>query len=227
MRNCWQWAAATTNSTKNNCSKKPCDTTEHRTNGDSNKKEEPPADNRLVALLWISAQALLFQFSSPSSLSFAAFLGAAFSFFSAALASSLGVASASAGVGFAFLATGFSAFTAALAFGSATATASSSNGNTETNDLLLAFLRNTTLPSMRANRVWSLPMPTFTSGWCCVPRWRTMIFPAMARWPPNIFTPKRLLCDSRPFFELPAPFLCAMSYLLFMMGHRPVKQFGL
>src|SRR5690606_26960063 len=154
-----------------------------------------------------------------SALAFAAFLGAAFSFFSSSLASTW--------AGFAFLAAGFSAFAATLAFGSATATASSSNGNTETNDLLLAFLRKTTLPSMSANSVWSFPIPTFTSGWCCVPRWRTMIFPAMARWPPNIFTPKRLLCDSRPFFELPAPFLCALSYLLFMMGHRPVKQFGL
>ena len=28
--------------------------------------------------------------------------------------------------------------------------------------------------------------------------------------PPNIFTPSRLLSDSRPFFELPTPFLCAI-----------------
>ena len=30
--------------------------------------------------------------------------------------------------------------------------------------------------------------------------------------PPNIFTPRRLLCESRPFFTLPSPFLCAMIF---------------
>ena len=29
--------------------------------------------------------------------------------------------------------------------------------------------------------------------------------------PPNILTPNLLLADSRPFLELPTPFLCAMS----------------
>ena len=37
-------------------------------------------------------------------------------------------------------------------------------GCIDTNDLLLRFLRNTTMPSMRANNVWSLPRPTFSPG---------------------------------------------------------------
>ena len=32
---------------------------------------------------------------------------------------------------------------------------------------------------------------------------------------PKSFTPKRLLSDSRPFLELPTPFLCAISVLRF------------
>src|SRR5436190_671937 len=54
-------------------------------------------------------------------------------------------------------------------------------------------------------------MPTFFPGWCLVPRWRTMMLPAMATWPPKSFTPRRLLWDSRPFWVLPSPFLCAMA----------------
>jgi hypothetical protein len=33
----------------------------------------------------------------------------------------------------------------------------------------------------------------------------------MANSPPKILTPNRLLCDSLPFDELPAPFLCAIA----------------
>src|SRR5450432_3516974 len=32
----------------------------------------------------------------------------------------------------------------------------------------------------------------------------------MAACPPKIFTPSLLLCESRPFFTLPSPFLCAI-----------------
>src|SRR5690606_22502185 len=55
-------------------------------------------------------------------------------------------------------------------------------------------------------------MPTFLPGWCLVPRWRTMMLPAMAFCPPKSFTPSRFECDSRPLSVLPAPFLCAMAY---------------
>src|SRR6185503_1789055 len=37
-----------------------------------------------------------------------------------------------------------------------------------------------------------------------------MMLPDITGWPPKIFTPRRLLCESRPFFTLPSPFLCAM-----------------
>jgi hypothetical protein len=37
-----------------------------------------------------------------------------------------------------------------------------------------------------------------------------MILPAIASWPPKIFTPRRFDSDSLPLFELPAPFLCAI-----------------
>ena len=40
-----------------------------------------------------------------------------------------------------------------------------------------------------------------------------MMLPAMATCPPNNLTPYRLLADSRPFLELPTPFLCAIIYI--------------
>lgn len=44
-----------------------------------------------------------------------------------------------------------------------------------------------------------------------VPRWRTIIAPGLATWSPKILTPSRCPRESRPFFVLPAPFLCADS----------------
>ena len=41
-----------------------------------------------------------------------------------------------------------------------------------------------TLPSTSAKSVWSLPMPTLVPGWTLVPRWRTMIAPAVIASPP-------------------------------------------
>src|SRR4051794_7871244 len=38
-----------------------------------------------------------------------------------------------------------------------------------------------------------------------------MILPARACWPPNSFTPRRLLSLSRPLRDEPPAFLCAMS----------------
>src|SRR2546423_6145827 len=57
-------------------------------------------------------------------------------------------------------------------------------------------------------------MPTFVPGCTRVPRWRTRIWPALTRSPPNTFTPRRFACESRPFLELPPAFLCAMSLTL-------------
>ena len=39
-------------------------------------------------------------------------------------------------------------------------------GTTDTYERLFFFLRNSTKPSVRANKVWSLPIPTFSPGWC-------------------------------------------------------------
>src|SRR6266498_4035818 len=44
-----------------------------------------------------------------------------------------------------------------------------------------------------------------------VPRWRTMIEPAVTAWPPKAFTPSRLEFESRPLRDEPPPFLCAIG----------------
>src|SRR5215204_3524340 len=73
------------------------------------------------------------------------------------------------------------------------------------------LLPNCTAPASSANRVSSLPRPTPRPGWKWVPRWRTMISPALTTWPPKRLTPRRCAFESRPLREDEAPFLCAMS----------------
>src|SRR3954462_12214115 len=68
-----------------------------------------------------------------------------------------------------------------------------------------------TAPGASANSVSSLPRPTPSPGWKWVPRWRTMISPALTTWPPKRFTPSRWALESRPLRDDEAPFLCAMS----------------
>src|SRR3954469_16207885 len=68
-----------------------------------------------------------------------------------------------------------------------------------------------TEPGTSANSVSSLPRPTPRPGWKWVPRWRTMISPALTTWPPKRFTPRRWAFESRPLRDDEAPFLCAMS----------------
>src|SRR5215207_10230242 len=68
-----------------------------------------------------------------------------------------------------------------------------------------------TAPGSSANSVSSLPRPTPRPGWKWVPRWRTMISPALTTWPPKRFTPRRWALESRPLRDDDAPFLCAMS----------------
>src|SRR5436305_1594789 len=72
---------------------------------------------------------------------------------------------------------------------------------------------NSTAPADSANSVSSLPRPTFTPGWKCVPRCRTMISPALTTCPPKRLTPSRWALESRPLRELEAPFLCAIGSL--------------
>ena len=70
---------------------------------------------------------------------------------------------------------------------------------------------NSTLPLTVANSVSSPPSAVPAPGWNLVPRWRTMIPPALMVWPANTFTPRRFDWESRPFLEEPRPFLCAIS----------------
>src|SRR3954468_13833082 len=73
--------------------------------------------------------------------------------------------------------------------------------------------RNSTTPVTFANKVSSLPHPTLRPGLILVPRCRTMIEPPGTSWPPKTFTPSRCALESRPFLELPKPFLCAIRHL--------------
>src|SRR6202051_2601846 len=70
--------------------------------------------------------------------------------------------------------------------------------------------RNSTTPVTLANSVSSLPQPTFSPGFSLVPRCRTMMEPPGTSCPPKTFTPRRCALESRPFLELPNPFLCAI-----------------
>src|SRR4051795_1869319 len=73
--------------------------------------------------------------------------------------------------------------------------------------------RNSTVPVTLAKSVSSLPRPTFEPGLILVPRCRTMMLPPGTSCPPNTFTPSRCALESRPFLELPKPFLCAIRHL--------------
>src|SRR5947209_6842911 len=70
---------------------------------------------------------------------------------------------------------------------------------------------NSTTPVTLANSVSSLPQPTFSPGFSGVPRCRTMIEPPGTSCPPKTLMPRRCAFESRPFLELPKPFLCAME----------------
>src|ERR1035437_2736716 len=72
---------------------------------------------------------------------------------------------------------------------------------------------NFTRPSILANSVSSLPRPTLSPGLMRVPRCRAMMVPPLTTCPPKAFTPSRCALESRPFLELPKPFLCAIRYL--------------
>src|SRR5258708_18803901 len=48
--------------------------------------------------------------------------------------------------------------------------------------------------------------------------------PARTHCPPNRFTPSRCEAESRPFFELDTPFLCAMLSSFFSFGHADVQD---
>src|ERR1700756_3656129 len=66
-------------------------------------------------------------------------------------------------------------------------------------------------PVILAKRGSSLPRPTLRPGFTRVPRWRTMMVPPGTTCPPNALKPSRWELESRPFRELPNPFLCAIN----------------
>src|SRR5262245_29180750 len=74
---------------------------------------------------------------------------------------------------------------------------------------------NFTTPSLRANSVSSLPLPTLKPGCHLVPRWRMMIVPAETVSPLKRFTPRRCAVESRPLREDEAPFFFDISLLPF------------
>src|SRR6516165_5139915 len=66
-------------------------------------------------------------------------------------------------------------------------------------------------PVIFANKVSSLPRPTLSPGFTRVPRCLTMIVPPGTSCPPKALNPSRCAFESRPFRELPKPFLCAIT----------------
>src|SRR6185312_17107667 len=88
-------------------------------------------------------------------------------------------------------------------------------------------LSKRTLPSVRANRVQSRPVPTFCPAMNFEPRWRIKMLPAVTNSPPNRFTPSRLLTLSRPLRTLPCPFLCAICYVFLEIEWRKLLRLDL
>src|SRR5208282_1715758 len=89
-----------------------------------------------------------------------------------------------------------------------------SNGSTITNLPICPLFRNLMRPVTLAKSVSSLPRPTFSPGFTRVPRCRMMIVPPGTTCPPNALNPSRCEFESRPFREVPCPFLCAIEIQL-------------
>src|SRR6516165_12196389 len=77
-------------------------------------------------------------------------------------------------------------------------------------------------PVILAKSVSSLPRPTLRPGFTRVPRWRTMMVPPGTTCPPKALKPSRCEFESRPFRDVPCPFLCAMDESLVPQFLEPV-----
>src|SRR6187397_854561 len=73
---------------------------------------------------------------------------------------------------------------------------------------------NLTRPGTVAKTVKSRPRPVPGPARKVMPRWRTMIEPAVTSWPSPRLTPRRWPTLSRPFLELEPAFLWAMALLV-------------
>src|SRR5947209_7628168 len=103
-----------------------------------------------------------------------------------------------------------------------------STGSTITNLPIVPLSMNLMRPVILANNVSSLPRPTFRPGFTRVPRCRTMIVPPGTICPPNALNPSRCAFESRPFRDVPCPFLCAidqLSILKYLEKSRPRSLF--
>src|SRR5215469_7060474 len=97
-----------------------------------------------------------------------------------------------------------------------------STGSTITNLPIEPLSVNLMRPVILAKRVSSLPRPTLSPGFTRVPRCRTMIVPPGTTCPPNALNPSRCEFESRPFLDVPCPFLCAIYQVL--SGQLPVLR---
>src|ERR1035441_2563634 len=102
--------------------------------------------------------------------------------------------------------------------------ASIASGSTITNFPIDPLSRNLMRPVILAKSVSSLPRPTFSPGFTRVPRWRTMIVPPGTSCPPKALNPSRCAFESRPFREVPCPFLCAINQFPVLSGQLPVNS---
>src|SRR6201997_3268265 len=84
-------------------------------------------------------------------------------------------------------------------------------GSTITNLPMDPLSMNLIRPVILAKRVSSLPRPTLSPGFTRVPRCRTMMVPPGTTCPPNALNPSRCEFESRPFRDVPCPFLCAIN----------------
>src|SRR6202521_2861514 len=99
-------------------------------------------------------------------------------------------------------------------------------GSTITNLPIEPLFRNLMRPVILAKRVSSLPRPTFRPGFTGVPRCVTMMVPPGTICPPNALNPSRCAFESRPFLEVPCPFLCAMYQLSVLDFQIPTTSFS-
>src|SRR5581483_7388067 len=104
---------------------------------------------------------------------------------------------------------------------------SAATGSTDAKRPRLPWSENLTRPLTLANKVSSDPMPTLVPGLIRVPRCRTMIDPPVTSSPANAFTPRRWALESRPFVELPPPFLCAIAESSSVEACRRLKSGGI
>jgi hypothetical protein len=85
---------------------------------------------------------------------------------------------------------------------------------------LLRFMTNFTAPVTSAKRVWSLPIPTPSPGQNLVPRWRTMIEPALIAFAAELLHAKTAAGRIAPVARGAAGFLVSHGLVLLVLERR-------